>query len=269
MATIILVETNGTLKALKAKEISKETLYKKCGFRISEDFMRRHTWVVKLNHEEFRVSLWAKKNGKANFENKYDFPPPVDKELYFGTCALVRTDAADNFQDLTKEQWEKVYEKLFGGFEDLGTEDEYSEDELEKVDPSLLTAHGYLKDDFVVSDTSPVLSPIPSPPLHGKTTMTRLKKIKKEHTELHLHQQEHNLHVPVPVPEPAASESKPKKTKAKPKPKTETDDKPKKTKTKAAKPEKKEKEIVSADAYDTDQTTSELEEEMYKYSDEE
>jgi hypothetical protein len=48
--------------------------------------------------------------------------------------------------------WEKIYEKLFGGFEDLGDEDEYSEDELANVDPSLLTSHGYLKDDFVVSD---------------------------------------------------------------------------------------------------------------------
>jgi hypothetical protein len=170
--SIVLIETNGTIKTLKTKEVSEETLYKKCGFRVSDDFTCRHTWQVKLKGEAvpYIISLWAKKTGKANFENKYDFPPPVDKELYFGTCALVRTSAAgasasvagtgagaaslgaNSFLDLTKETWLKIYEQLFGGFEDLGEEDEFSEDELANVDPALLTSHGYLKDDFVVSD---------------------------------------------------------------------------------------------------------------------
>lgn len=156
--SIVLIETNGTIKTLKTKEVSEETLYKKCGFRVSDDFTCRHTWQVKLKGETepYIIALWAKKTGKANFENKYDFPPPVDKELYFGTCALVRTGTAqigaNSFLDLTKETWLKIYEQLFGGFEDLGEEDEFSEDELANVDPSLLTSHGYLKDDFVVSD---------------------------------------------------------------------------------------------------------------------
>ena len=154
MTSIVLVETNGTVKALKAKEISDETLYKKCGFRISEDFKCRHTWSVLLQNEVFRVSAWAKKTGKANFENKYDCPPPLDKDLFFGTCALVRTDDANQILDLTKEQWDQIYEKLFGGFEDLGDEDEYSEDELENVDKKLKTKHGYLKDGFVVDEVA-------------------------------------------------------------------------------------------------------------------
>jgi len=112
------------------------------------------------------ISVWAKKTGKANFENKYDMPPPLDKELFFGTCAIVRTATSEaagtsgkasgasksTFLDLTKETWLKIYEQLFGGFEDIGEEDEYSEDELANVDPKLLTSHGYLKDGFVVSD---------------------------------------------------------------------------------------------------------------------
>jgi hypothetical protein len=157
MASIVLIETNGTVKTLKAKELSLETLSKKCGFRVNDDFLCRHTWHVSLpiaeqKKEMFHVSVWAKKTGKANFENKYDFPPPIDKDLYFGTCAIVRQAEDGTFLDLTKEVWLKIYEKLFGGFEDIGDEDEYSEDELANVDPSLLTANGYLKDGFVVSD---------------------------------------------------------------------------------------------------------------------
>ena len=150
--SIVLIETNGTLKTLKTKEVSADTLYKKCGFRVSDDFLCRHTWEVTLKDEFYVISVWAKKTGKANFENKYDFPPPIDKELFFGQCAVVRVDKAGQFLDLTKETWLKIYEHLFGGFEDIGDEDEFSEDELEGVDPALLTTHGYLKDDFVVSD---------------------------------------------------------------------------------------------------------------------
>ena len=156
--SIVLIETNGTIKTLKTKEVSPETLYKKCGFRVSEDFLCRHTWQGKLKGSPYTVALWAKKTGKANFENKYDFPPPVDKDLFFGQCAIVSLDANGDFNDLTKETWLKIYEHLFGGFEDLGDEDEFSEDELANVDPALLTAHGYLKDDFVVSDKEAIES---------------------------------------------------------------------------------------------------------------
>lgn len=156
MASLVLIESNGTIKTLKSKEITNEILYKKCGFRVSDDFIKRHTWRVILNDadEPYIISLWAKKTGKANFENKYDFPPPVDKELYFGTCAIVRTNEEGDFIDLTKCEWVKIYDKLFGGIETLGDENEYSEDELEHVDPTMLTPHGYLKDEFVVSDNS-------------------------------------------------------------------------------------------------------------------
>ena len=156
--SIVLIETNGTIKTLKTKEVSPETLYKKCGFRVSEDFLCRHTWLGTLKGSPYTVALWAKKTGKANFENKYDFPPPVDKDLFFGQCALVSLDANGAFIDLTKESWLNIYEHLFGGFEELGEEDEFSEDELANVDPALLTAHGYLKDDFVVSDKEAIES---------------------------------------------------------------------------------------------------------------
>ena len=74
--SIVLIETNGTIKTLKTKEVSLDTLYKKCGFRVNEDFLCRHTWALtlKCTKEQYKVSLWGKKTGKANFENKYDLP---------------------------------------------------------------------------------------------------------------------------------------------------------------------------------------------------
>jgi hypothetical protein len=92
-------------------------------------------------------------------ENKYDFPPPVDKQLYFGSCALVGMIPEGHFTNkchinLTLELWNKIYEKLFGGFEDLSLtckEDENEEDELESIPTNMKTKKGgYLKDGFVV-----------------------------------------------------------------------------------------------------------------------
>jgi hypothetical protein len=245
MTSLVLVDATGTLKTLKAKDVTLDSLYKKCGFRVSDDFERRHTWQVALQSPtKYTISLWAKKTGKATFENKYDFPPPVDNELYFGTCALISTNTDGEIIDLTKEIWQKVYEKLFGGFEDLGDEDEYSEDELENVDPSLLTSHGYLKDDFVVSDkdieseSSPGQSPPPPPtPMKGKTTKSKLLKTKDDAKEKHADKAQ-------------AKAKAPAKVKAKAKPKTKVVSEP-------------------VEEENTEESVSELEEEVYNFSDEE
>ena len=53
--------------------------------------------------------------------------------------------------------WNKAYEKLFGGFEDLtanANDDDNEEDELAAVSKSKKTKQGYLKDGFVVDGSN-------------------------------------------------------------------------------------------------------------------
>ena len=152
MTDIIIIETNGTVKQSKVKDLTFETLYKKAGFRADTNFKKRTTWKTTIGNDNIIIELWAKDEGKANFENKYDFPPPVDKALYFGICILIRVDLNGNIIGLTSELWKTVYEKLFGGFEDIDEDEECSDDELENVDKKLKTKHGYLKDGFVVDE---------------------------------------------------------------------------------------------------------------------
>jgi hypothetical protein len=154
---IIIVEKNGTLKPLAVKEFSEDDLYKKCGFKKAEDFVKQTEWNVKTGGIRYFVSVYAKDSGRANGENKYDFPPPIDNKLFFGSCAIVAKSKNGDGQlvstNLSVELWEKIYEKLFGGFEDLAVtaaEDENEEDELENVPKEKKTKHGYLKDGFVV-----------------------------------------------------------------------------------------------------------------------
>ena len=53
--------------------------------------------------------MWAKDDGLANQENKYEFPPPLDHDLYFGACILIAHDAKNNYVDLTEPLWDKIY----------------------------------------------------------------------------------------------------------------------------------------------------------------
>ena len=153
MVRVLIIDKTGNKKNTEIKKFKKEELYKKCNLRKADDFKKRHTW--KMKNSEYYVSIYAKDKGRANSENKYDLPPPIDTKLYFGSLLLIKhTDEEltdENSKDLTLEEWEKLYEELFGGFEDLNEEDSYSEEE--EIPEHLKTKEGYSKEDgFVVDD---------------------------------------------------------------------------------------------------------------------
>ena len=106
-----------------------------------------------LNKQPYYIALYAKTNGRAGQENKYDFPPPVDSALYFGNCMLVsQKEAVDANEviDLSKATWELIYEELFGGFDDCMESEEESEDDMDGLE---IGKSGYEIDDFVVDDS--------------------------------------------------------------------------------------------------------------------
>ena len=159
---IIIVERVGSLKTLSIKDFKLEDLYKKCGFKKAEDFTKQTEWNVKYDSKKYCIQVFAKTDGRANSENKYDFPPPIDTKLFYGSCAIVgqikKDDGNKVYANLSLPLWNKIYEKLFGGFEDLAAtakEDEEEEDELANIPKEKKTKSGYLKDGFVVdsSDT--------------------------------------------------------------------------------------------------------------------
>ena len=162
MPKFVLIDRIGTIKTVNAKEISDETLYRKVGFKSTQGFVVRHTWGPDDGIDQI-IQLYAKTAGKAGQENKYDFPPPVDSTLFFGSCALVGRDAKTNaVVDLDETDWEEIYEFLFGGFEDIGSDDSEDEEldtdeEMEELSKStgaivIQTKQGYAKDGFIVDD---------------------------------------------------------------------------------------------------------------------
>ncbi len=159
---IVIVERLGGLKQLSVKEFKLEQLFTKCGFKKADNFVKQTEWNIKYDGKKYLIQVFAKKDGRANSENKYEFPPPIDNKLFYGSCAIVaqlkKDDTNMSYTNLSLALWNKLYEKLYGGFEDLSKtakEDEMEEDELANIPSELKTKDGYLKDGFVVdsSDT--------------------------------------------------------------------------------------------------------------------
>jgi len=158
--SIVIVEKDGNLKSLTIKDFKLEELFKKCGFKKGDDFVKQVEWNAKYDSKKYYIEVFAKIEGRHNSENKYDFPPPIDTKLFFGNCAILayikKEDGGKLYTDLSLPLWNKIYEKLFGGFEDLTTtaiEDEEEEDELVNIPKEKKTKHGYLKDGFVVDSS--------------------------------------------------------------------------------------------------------------------
>lgn len=124
------------------------------------------------------VILFGKVNGRAGNENKYEFPPPIDNDIYYGTLCLVKVkeifeDSCDEglsqkggsnknvniksqikLENVNVDMWEHIYDCLFGGFDDCDNSDENDEDDDDDDIYVELptTKNGYAKDGFVVED---------------------------------------------------------------------------------------------------------------------
>ena len=161
MINAIVIQKNGDLITKKVKNFEK--LYTLCNYKNDKNFELLYTFtnLNQLNNKS--IQLYGKKNGRANSENKYELPRPIDAELYFGNLLLIGFDQESNeYIDITSEKWNIIYEDLMGGFEDIGNliinnDGEIEDNEERSVDSEEFeddeyTNQGYHKDGFVVDD---------------------------------------------------------------------------------------------------------------------
>jgi hypothetical protein len=138
----LTIGKNGELSQnSNTKQYTPNNLYFACNYRNNTNFEKLCCW----NNE---YELYGKRIGKAGTENTYEFPTPVDAELFFGTLCIIKTKDGV-MEPLTIGEWLSFYNKQMGGFEDiddeqLSVESESSEEEY--------TDTGYIKDGFVVDD---------------------------------------------------------------------------------------------------------------------
>jgi len=147
MPSLILIEKTGKLKSIKMDGLDIPDLCKKCGFKSIEGFSHAHTWAVSFNEIEYKLCLYGKTEGRANSENKYEFPPPMDNTLFFGSCVVINMEN-DVASDMSVKEFEDIMEHLYGGFEDVDSEEDTESDDDTTDLPK--TKDGYVKDDFIV-----------------------------------------------------------------------------------------------------------------------
>jgi hypothetical protein len=152
MPTILIVEKNGNIKPTVVKNAVETDFYKKAGFKSAEGFSKHTTWKLNINNTEYHIALYGKTTGKANMENKYEFPPPVDTVLFFGNCVLANVIDGEVI-GLDADDWELIYQYLYGGFEDLSSGDDDDDSAVDaELDGLEKTKDGYAKDGFIVDD---------------------------------------------------------------------------------------------------------------------
>jgi hypothetical protein len=149
MPFILVIDKTQSIKEVSLKQINEDDLYKKAGFKSSDNFKAHATWNIEVKGNEYSITVYGKTEGRANQENKYDFPPPIDNTLFFGSCVLVNRKNGEAV-DLKESDWTNIYDHLFGGFEDIGSKD--SDDEEDESIEGPVTKEGYSKDGFVVDD---------------------------------------------------------------------------------------------------------------------
>jgi len=154
---ILIVEKNGNIKETqikindeavnKKKDFEYDKLYKKCGFKTSDNFIKQTDWDITINNLKLNINIYAKKTGRSNLENKYEFPPPIDNVLFFGNVCILAKKYIDNDKtsdsnlelkndtipyNLTIKDWKLIYDILYGGFEDLKNDEDDEEEEEEE-----------------------------------------------------------------------------------------------------------------------------------------
>lgn len=147
MPSVIIITKFGEVKQKNTKYCDESDFYRLCNYKNTNDFKQLHVYKTNTGNYE----IFGKDKGRANSENKYEFPPPIDNTLYFGNLCIFKS-IGEEYVDLTKEDWDSTYESLFGGFEDICNEDETRSLDSEVYSDEEYTTEGYLKDDFIVDD---------------------------------------------------------------------------------------------------------------------
>lgn len=149
----VLIEKSGECVGKTSKNgLGVDELYKKCGFKKADGFNEVGRWKLA---DGLEIAVYGRTDGKAGSENKFEYPQPIDKQLFFGNMAVVAMMNGSHV-DLDINHWGEIYAELMGGFEDVGSEDSEEEEEEDEIldEEEELTTHGYVKDDFIVEDES-------------------------------------------------------------------------------------------------------------------
>jgi hypothetical protein len=111
--TILIFDKVDGIHELRAKQLSDETMYKKCGFKNSPlNFGCIYSWNATVNSKQCLLKLFGKSNGESRYENMWvkknmdTFPFNRLNTSIFGNCIIVSyLESTSEPIPLTIEHW--------------------------------------------------------------------------------------------------------------------------------------------------------------------
>lgn len=97
------------------------------------------------------VSVYAWTDGSESKINRHDLPPPIDNVLYYGDILLVKHENG-KLKDFSKTDYNKFYEDAFGGFDDIVSEEESSEEDPTQSDIDFIASDSDVSEDEISSE---------------------------------------------------------------------------------------------------------------------
>lgn len=126
--TGVFLTAKGDVRKVQLKETT-------LTFELVQALFKKKTVPKEIGTYEYGASvltLFGYTEGKAGTENKHELPPPHDEGLYFGDILVIASKNGTTWKNpitFTPEQYEKFYEKQFGGFEEIDSDSDSNSDD--------------------------------------------------------------------------------------------------------------------------------------------
>jgi hypothetical protein len=99
--------------------------------RKEKDLKRLYTW----DFEDEKMVMYGYTEGKEKEINKLELPEPIENKFYYNELIFFSLNDKNEYIDLDEEDFEDFYDMIFGGFDDIDSDDSgenFADDEYEE-----------------------------------------------------------------------------------------------------------------------------------------
>ena len=132
MVKIIIVGKSQIVIEEELDQISIENIHELLQNNNKKERLKKiQTWEF----DEDKVVCYGYISGKEKDINKLELPEPIENNLYYNELVFVSFNDAEEYENLLKEDFEEFYDMIFGGFDDIDSDDSglnFAEDEYEE-----------------------------------------------------------------------------------------------------------------------------------------
>jgi hypothetical protein len=99
--------------------------------RKEKDLKKLYTW----DFEAEKIEMYGYIEGKEKEINKLELPEPIENKFYYNELIFFSLNDKNEYIDLDEEDFEDFYDMIFGGFDDIDSDDSgenFADDEYEE-----------------------------------------------------------------------------------------------------------------------------------------